>query len=107
MSAPHPHSLADLALAPVLIELERGLDELRRSEDLGFSLVLYLNDQPSAYRTAAERASRIRRYVVRDHDLHNWTVEPTPDCHGLAVEHGEYKISLMFGKKLLDYIEHG
>lgn len=105
MSAPRPHSLADLSLAPVLIELERGLDGLRRSHDIEFDLALYLNDQPSADQTAADRAAQIRRYVVRDHDLHGWTVTPTPDCHGLAVEHGDYKVSLMFGKKLLDYIE--
>jgi len=105
MSTPHPHSLADLVLAPVLIELERSLDSLRDSKDLEFSFALVLNDTAGAYRNPAERAGRIREYAVRDVELHGWTVQPTPDHHGLAVEHGDYKVSLMFGKPLVDYVE--
>ena len=107
MSTPHPHSLADLALAPVLIEIERSLDALRSSRDLEFVLALALDDGASAYQSAAERADRIRRYVVRDVDLHGWTAHPTPDGYGLAVEHGGYRVSLMLGKPLVHYVEHG
>jgi hypothetical protein len=105
MSTPHPHSVADLSLAPVLIELERGLDVLRRSRDLEFDLALSLNDDARAYPTAAQRADRIRQFAVRDVDLHGWNVEPTSDGYGLAVRHGEFSVSLMFGKRLTGYVE--
>jgi hypothetical protein len=107
MSTPHPHSVADLALAPVLINIERNLATLRESEDLEYDLALKLNDDGSWYHTAAERAARLQRSVTQDVDLHGWLVSPTADLHGLAVEHGGYKVSLMFGKRLADYAEQG
>jgi len=105
MSAPHPHSLADLALAPVLIEIERNLKWLRDSDDLEFNLALDLNDDRSWYKTPAERADRIAQCVTRTVELHGWQVQPTADLHGLAVRHGGYEVSLMFGKQLTGYVE--
>ena len=107
MSEPHPHSPADLALAPVLISIERNLVPLRESDDLEFALALELNDDASMYTDAAERAQRVRRSATRDVDLHGWTVTPTPDLLGLAVSHGEYAVSIMLGKQLAGYVEHG
>jgi hypothetical protein len=40
-------------------------------------------------------------------DLHGWSVSPTPDLYGLAVEHGEYVVSLMFGQRLVAYLQDG
>jgi len=105
MSTPHPHSLADLALAPVLIELEQRLDLLRASKNLEFDLALELNDDARMYSAAWQRADRIRRFAVRHADLHGWQVEPTPDLHGLAVAHGAYRVSLMLGQRLTDYVQ--
>ena len=105
MSAPHPHSLADLSLAPVLIEIEENLARLRASDSLEFDLALELNDDDSMYAGPAERAGRIARCAVRDIDLHGWHVEPTADRYGLAVRHGGYEVSLMFGKRLSSYVE--
>ncbi len=107
MSTPRPHSPADLALAPVLIEIEHNLARLRSSENLQFDLALELNDDDSRYKNAAERADRIRQYAIRDVPLHGWQVRPTQDLYGLAVEHSDYQVSLMFGKQLTGYIEHG
>ncbi len=107
MSTPHPHSLADLALAPVLIEIERNLALLRASDDLQFDLALELNDDESAYQGPADRARRLGRFATRIVELHRWQVRPTTDLYGLAVEHGDYRVSLMFGKRLSDYVEHG
>ena len=104
---PHPHSPADLALAPVLINIERNLAALRESKDLDFSLALELNDDASWYSTPQERADRILKSATRQVDLHGWTVSPTPDRCGLAVSHGEYTVSLMFGKQIAGYVEHG
>ncbi len=107
MSAPHPHSLTDLALAPVLVEIERNLAELRASDDLEFTLTLDLNDDESFYRSPAERAARVVRFATRDVDLHGWHVQPTADLYGLAVEHGPYAVSVMFGKRVTRYVESG
>jgi hypothetical protein len=107
MSAPHPHSAADLALAPVLISIERNLAQLRTCPDLEFALALVLNDDGHWYRTAAERAGRLRQSAVRNVDLHGWAVTPTADGYGLAVAHGDYSVPIMLGKRLTDYVEHG
>jgi hypothetical protein len=107
MSTPHPHSLADLALAPVLIGIERNLARLRDGADLEFALALALNDDRSWYHSAAERARRVLQAGIREVDLHGWTVSPTPDWHGLAVSHGEYSVPVMLGRRLTGYIEHG
>ena len=105
MSTPHPHSAADLALAPVLIGIERNLARLRASSDLAYRLALDLNDDDSWYHSAEERAARVLRSATRDVDLHGWQVHPTADRCGLEVAHGEYSVSLMLGSALTAYIE--
>jgi len=107
MSAPLPHSVTDLALSPVLVSIERNLAWLRDNEDLEFTLAVELNDDDIMYPTASDRARRIRAVAVRDVDLHGWAVTPTADMHGLAVTHGEYTVSIMLGRRLADYVEHG
>lgn len=107
MSSPHPHSAADLSLAPVLISLERNLERLRASTDLEYTIALELNDAAAWYHTPAERAGRVSHVVTRDVPLHGWDVHPSPDFHGLTVEHGGYRVSLMLGKRLADYVIRG
>lgn len=107
MSTPHPHSPADLALAPVLIGIERNLARLREGADLEFALALALNDDKSWYHSAADRARRVLQTAIREVELHGWTVSPTPDWHGLAVSHGEYSVPVMLGRRLTGYIEDG
>jgi len=107
MSDPRPHSPADLALAPVLIGIERNLARLRDSDDLEYALAVGLNDDAGWYTSAGARARRIQTSAVRDVDLHGWTVNPTPDLQGLAVSHGDYTVSVMLGKRLANYVEHG
>jgi hypothetical protein len=106
MSSPRPHSPADLALAPVLIEIERNLSVLRASRDLNYVLALDLNDDDLLYQTADERAARVQRSAIRNVDLHGWEVRPTPDRYGLLVSHGPYSVSIMLGRALTDYINH-
>lgn len=107
MSAPHPRSAADLALAPVMIGLERNLARLRDSKDLEYALALDLNDDGSWYPVPGERARRVLMSATRNVELHGWTVTPTPDRQGLAVSHGEYTVSIMLGKQLAGYVEDG
>jgi hypothetical protein len=107
MSTPRPHSPADLSLAPVLIEIERNLAQLRASDDLEFILALDLNDEEWLYHGPAERAGRLEKYATREVDLHGWSVTPTPDLYGLTVQHGEYAVSLMFGQRLVQYVQDG
>jgi hypothetical protein len=107
MSAPHPHSASDLALAPVLIGIERNLARLRDSQDLEYALAIDLNDDDSWYPIPGERARRLQMSATRDVELHGWTVTPTRDLQGLAVSHGAYTVSIMLGKQLAGYVEHG
>lgn len=107
MTSPHPHSPADLALAPVLINIERNLTQLRDSDDLEYALALALNDDNRWYHSAAERAGRLERLATRSVDLHGWHVSPSPDLQGLVIEHSDYRVSVMFGKRLADYVERG
>ena len=107
MSHPRPHSVADLGLSPVLVNIERNLTWLRDNEDLQFTLAVELNDVDSMYPTATDRARRIRAVAIRDVDLHGWAVTPTADLQGLAVTHGEYSVSIMLGRRLAEYVEHG
>lgn len=102
-----PHSAADLALAPVLINIERNLARLRASENPEFQLSLELNDDGWWYHTVAERAARLRELAIRDVDTHGWQITPTDDGCGLTVSHGGYQVSLMFGKRLAGYVERG
>ncbi len=105
MSGPRPHSPADLALAPVLIGIERNLDRLRASADLEYALALDLNDDDAWYHGPDDRARRVARSATRGVDLHGWDVRPTPDRCGLRVSHGPYSVSVMLGRRITDYIE--
>ena len=107
MSAPRPHSATDLALAPVLISIERNLARLRETTDLEFELALELNADGTWYPTAEARAHRVQECAMRDVDARGWSVRPTPDLHGLAVSHSGYTVSVMFGKRLTDYVQYG
>ena len=40
-------------------------------------------------------------------DLHGWHVTPSPDLQGLVIEHSHYRVSLMLGKRLADYVTSG
>lgn len=102
-----PHSAADLALAPVLINIERNLTRLRDSEDIEYELALELNDDSSWYHTAEERAQRLQQLATRGVDTHGWEISPTADGCGLFVSHGGYHVSVMFGKVLAGYVETG
>jgi hypothetical protein len=104
---PHPHSTADLALAPVLIGIERNLARLRDSEDLEFAFALELNDDASFYPGPGDRARRVQAAATRNVDVHGWSLSPTPDMQGLAVSRGEYTVSVMLGAQLANYVEHG
>jgi hypothetical protein len=104
---PRPHSAADLALAPVVIGIERNLAVLRDSSDLRFELALELNDDDSFYPDEASRSHRILACATRNVDLHGWTVTFTADLQGLAVSHGQYSVSVMLGKQIANYIEYG
>jgi hypothetical protein len=107
MSSPRPHSPADLALAPVLINIERNLAQVRDSDDLEYALALALNDDGGWYKSAAERADRVQQLATRNVDLHGWHVTPSPDRQGLVVEHGYHRVSLMLGRRLADYVASG
>lgn len=102
-----PHSAADLALAPVLIGIERNLARLRNSDDLEYEVALELNDDASCYPSSGDRIRRILASATRGVDMHGWAVRPTLDEQGLAVSHGDYTVTVMLGKQLANYVEYG
>lgn len=103
----YPATVADMALAPVLIGIERNLARLRDNADLEFALALELNDDQSFYHSPHERADRLRRCAIRNLDLHGWSVSPTSDLFGLAVSHGAFTVSVMLGRQLTGYVLTG
>jgi hypothetical protein len=106
MSEHLPHAPTAHALAAALVEIERNLERLRASDDdIEVLLELDLNDGDFFYHGPAERAERLQKFATREVDLHGCTVRPTPDRYGLAVRHGEYVVSVMFGKRLVFYVE--
>ncbi len=105
MSTPIPHAPTAHALAAALVEIERNLERLRTSDDLEVLLELDLNDEDRLYHGPAGRARRLEEFATREINLHGCTVRPTPDLYGLAVRHGEYTVSVMFGKRLVSYAE--
>jgi hypothetical protein len=107
MSSLRPHSPADLALAPVLINIERNLAQARDSDDLEYALALALNDDGGWYTSAAQRADRVQQLATRNVDLHGWRVTPAPDRQGLVVEHGHYRVTVMLGRRLAAYVADG
>lgn len=107
MSTIYPHTPSDLALAPVLINIEDNLHILRGSSDVVFALALELNDMEDRYKSPIDRAKRVQEAAIRNVNLHGLTVRPTDDLYGLEVAHEEYRVSLMLGKQLVDYVEHG
>ena len=107
MSTLYPHSGSDLALAPVLIQLERNLEMLRSADRVVFELALELNDTESFYRTPESRAARVVRAVTRNVNLHGLEVAPSADLAGLTVSHKEYRVSLMLGSRLGAYVFEG
>jgi hypothetical protein len=104
---PRPRSVVDLALAPVIISIERNLARLRDTSDLEFELALELNDDNGFYPDECDRARRILTCATRHVDLHGWAVSLAPDLQGLTVTHRGYSVSLMFGRQVANYIEHG
>ena len=105
MSTSLPHAAAGHALADALVAIERNLERLRASDDLEILLELDLNDEDLLYHGPTERAGRLQEFATRETDLHGCTVQPTPDLYGLAVQHGEFTVSVMFGKRLVGYVE--
>lgn len=106
MSEHLPHAPTAHALAAALVEIERNLERLRASDDdIEVLLELDLNDGDIFYHGPAGRAERLEKFATWEVDLHGCTIQPTPDRYGLAVRHGEYVVSVMFGRRLVDYVE--
>lgn len=100
--AQRPRDIPDLFLAPVLLQLEARLESLGRlsHDDLKFELVLQTNFEPQS---AEERRESARRVLVRDLELHGWSVSWDP--RGLRVAHGEHALVLGVPSNLRDYLQ--
>jgi hypothetical protein len=72
--------------------------DLRAASGRPWSLPLQL---PSA------AAHRIQAFATRRVSLHGPECFPSQDRYGLAVWHGDFSVTLAFGKAVTDYVQNG
>lgn len=99
-----PRDVTDLALAPVVLEVDavlRSYEGLDR-EDIDFRLALETDRQPRSLET---RAAGVLETVVRTVDLHGWEASWTD--RGLCLQHGENAVTLGLPAELRSYLALG
>lgn len=104
MSTVYPHSRSDLALAPVLIRIERNLERLRECDDLVHALATAGGVTEASPHARAEQVVRAATHGV---SLHGLIASPTPGLDGVFVAHGEYRVSLLLGSRISEFVRHG
>jgi hypothetical protein len=100
-----PKEAADLALAPVAVQIDQNLARIRDMsvEQIGADLALQLNDVP-ARDDADERADRVREVALRFVEMHGWEAEVTHDYARLRLTGGSVSIELGLSATVRDYI---
>ena len=71
------------------------------------SIGAILTQSAAVAQNSSRAPATIFQHDLPDANLHGWSVTPTPDLYGLAVTHGEYTVSLMFGQRLVEYVQEG
>jgi hypothetical protein len=99
-----PTELADLALAPVAVNIDRNLAPLRDipPDQIGFNVALQL-DEPEAP-SSERRAEQIRRVALRHVDMHDWQAEISADLTRLRLSGGSVSLELGLSHAIRGYI---
>jgi hypothetical protein len=86
-----PHDIADLYLAPVVLNLDANIDELAAlsDADLAFRVAL-VSDEPDW--TGELRRDAILRAVEHLVEMHGWTL--AWDDRGIRASHGRHSLVL-------------
>jgi hypothetical protein len=108
MTHPHPKSTADLLLAPVAVEIDSNLQELRDKPPGEIDDYLQLeNDRPPIPNTREQRQADILAVAVRNVDLHHWTCEISADACRLQLSGGSVTLELALSATIMQYIGEG
>lgn len=99
-----PKEPADLALAPVAVNIDRNLAPLRDTslEEIRFDVALQLNESPA--RSPEERADQIREVALRQVDMHDWHAEISADFARLRLYGGSVSLDLGLSAAIRRYI---
>lgn len=97
-----PHSVPDLYLAPVVLELDERLEELGALSpgDLATRVELASNTPGTRVEW---RADGLLRTIEQFVDLHDWTL--SWDARGLRVSHGKHHVVLGLPETLRTFAE--
>jgi hypothetical protein len=96
-----PHDITDLHLAPLLLTLDKRLDEMGRlTADELRKQVAVISDQPDW--TDDLRSAALLIAVGRFTDCHGWTLAHHP--RGLQVSHDEHRVVLGVPTNFRDYL---
>ncbi len=106
----HPKHRSDLLLAPVAVEIDHNLQQVRDKSpaDIEADLALELDvDTPVTGSKTEQRAKLILRQAIRNVDMHGWDAVITDDKYRLHLDGGSVSLDLGLSPTIADYIEHG
>jgi hypothetical protein len=88
---PLPHDVTDLALAPVVLSIDRQLESFSGldAKDITFRIALETDREPH---NAARRADAVLETITRSVDLHGWEIAWT--SRGLRLAHDAHSVTL-------------
>jgi hypothetical protein len=97
-----PHDTADLALAPVVLQLDREISMYSglSQAEVEMRIAVEADAEP---RTYPARRQALLRALTNFVDLHGWTV--AINDRGLRLSHRDNAVTLGFPKSLRTYLE--
>ncbi len=99
----HPHDIADLYLAPVVLAVDARIDELAALSDEKLALhIAIASDRPDW--TDDMRRDAVLRAACHLIDLHGW--ELSWDDRGIRLAHGKHSLVLGIPPNVGRYLAH-
>lgn len=100
----HPHDIADLYLAPVVLAVDARIDELGQldPEALAFRIAL---ESDLADTTSQLREAGLLRAVAYLIELHDWKISVDP--RGIMLTHKQHTVVLGMPQSFTDYLFTG
>jgi hypothetical protein len=103
-----PRQQKDLMLAPVAVEIDNNLQNIRDKSVRAVEAELELEfDTPAMTITRDEREGLILRLAVRNVDMHGWSAAITDDACRLHLNGGSVSIDLGLSPTITEYIQDG
>ena len=103
-----PKHTRDLMLAPVAVEIDLNLQNIRDKSVKDLEAVLELElDTPAMHVDSDERKDLVLRQALRNVDMHGWSAEITDDDCRLHLDGGSVSIDLALSASITEYIQSG